>query len=198
MPSPRSRRPAHDELARLVHAAHGGDPAAVNAVLAAVRPWMVSYFARRSSPALAEDLAQLALIRIARSLPRIEPETADRYLMTVVRNLLRTHYRTRARDRDRTLPIELAEDVEAPATIERELDEAELARIVTPSEMAARAHLNPITVRTRLHRARTVLRRELWIRVDSFEHPDDEDDMHNTHEARDAHERRPPMRGTDS
>ena len=192
MPSSRSRRPAHDELARLVRNARTGDAASLNALLAAIRPWIVRYVARRITPAVAEDLAQIALTRIARSVSRIDPERADRYLATVVRNLLRTEYRKRARDADRHVPLECAEDIEAPERADRDLEEEELTRIIrdasreqlppalhdivlgllrglTPSEIATRAHLNPITIRTRLLRARTVLRRELSIHVASID-----------------------------
>jgi RNA polymerase sigma factor (sigma-70 family) len=82
------------------------------------------------------------------------------------------------------LPLEFADDVEAPIVIELEVECEELARAVhrvsletlpeslrqivlallhglTPSEIAEQQHLNPVTIRTRLLRARAILRREL-------------------------------------
>lgn len=90
MQSARARWPSHDELSTLVRAAHDGGPRAIDRVLEAVRPSLRSFFARPFPTVVAEEFAQSALIRVARAAGRIEPERADRYLMTLARNILRT------------------------------------------------------------------------------------------------------------
>jgi RNA polymerase sigma-70 factor (ECF subfamily) len=145
----------------------------------------VAFFARRLSPDEAEDLAQVTLVRIAHALPWIEADRADDFIATVARNRLRTAYRRWARDTQRRAPASLAETVESPITAaDLHAEWEELARIVarvaaarlppalndvvlgvlrgeTPTEIAERLHLNPVTVRTRLLRARVMLRDEL-------------------------------------
>lgn len=176
--------PGHDELSGLVRAVRAGGPPAVDRLLAAVRPSLAAYFARRFPGAVAEDLAQEALLRIAGAARRIDPERADRYVMTVARNVLRTEYRRRAREARRQVPLALADDVEAPDRLDAQVEYRELARAIhraslealppplrdivlgllgglTPSEIADRQHLNPITIRTRMLRARGLLRERL-------------------------------------
>ena len=173
-----------ERLRQLVHAVHRGAPRALDTLLTAIRPSLVSFFARRIAPSVSEDLAQMALLRIARAVDRIDPQRADRYVMTVAHNLLRTEFRKRSRDARRQLPLELAADVESPIVLELEIEQEELARAIhrasldtlpgslreivlsllrglTPSEIAEQQHLNPVTIRTRLLRARALLRREL-------------------------------------
>ena len=174
----------HDRLGDLVRAVHRGGPRALDNLLIAIRPSLVAFFARRISPAVSEDLAQVALMRIARAVERIDPERADRYLMTVAHNLLRTEFRRRARDERRELSLDYAADVEAPIVLHLEVEQKEFARAIhrasletlptslreivlgllrglTPAEIAEQQHLNPITIRTRLLRARALLRSEL-------------------------------------
>ena len=183
---------ASDRLGQLVRAAHRGELHSLDRLLAAIRPSLVAFFARRVAPSASEDLAQIALLRIARAVDRIDPERADRYVMTVAHNLVRTEFRKRSRDARRQLPLELAADVEAPVVIEVEVEYEELARAIhraslealpgslreivlsllrglTPSEIAEQQRLNPITIRTRLLRARAILRRELgpYLRLES-------------------------------
>ena len=180
-----ARWPEPARLTALVREAQSGEARAVDALLNALRPPLVAFFARRLASDEAEDLAQVTLVRIAHALPWIQPERADDYVITVARNRLRTAYRRWARDGRRHAPGGVADDVESPATaadLQAELED--LARVVarvaaaelppalhevvlgllrgeTPAEIAARLHLNPVTVRTRLVRARAILRDRL-------------------------------------
>jgi RNA polymerase sigma factor (sigma-70 family) len=156
----------------------------VDALLARVRPGLVAYFTRRLTASGADDLAQLVLIRLARALPQIDASRADAYLATVVQNVLRTAYHQRAGEHRRYVPLELASTMEAPEVLDRQVEYEDLAcavarvaRAALPAvlrdvvfarlrgysvrEIAARQRVNPITVRTRLQRARAVLRHEL-------------------------------------
>jgi RNA polymerase sigma factor (sigma-70 family) len=152
----------------------------------------VLYFARRLTAGSAEDLAQLALIRIARAVHRVEPERAYRYVVTVARNVLRTEYRRRAREEQWYIPLDVAVDLQCPSPLDIDADYGELARAVrevdlatlspalrevvagllqglSPTEIALQGRLSSITVRTRLLRARAVLRHRLWAYLDVTE-----------------------------
>jgi RNA polymerase sigma-70 factor (ECF subfamily) len=195
---PHTPWPAPDALTRLVGEAQRGPASAVNALLAALWPALVSYYARRIGGDLADDLAQAALLRIHGALPGIEPERADAFIATVARNVLRSGYAQRGRALRRWAPEQFAEDVEAPTAADRHLEYRELSRAVrevanstltpqqreivlgllreeTPAEIAARLNISPITVRTRLQRARAVLRRELWPYLDAGTSEDTQD-----------------------
>lgn len=171
-------------LRGLVREAQRGVPNALNVLLAALRPALVAFFSRRLSNDTAEDLAQSALLRIAGALPRIDPERADSYVSTVARNLLRTAYRRRVIDRRRHNDTELSSLICDSQPIEAGAEYEELARAVhrvihtglpepladvvlsllhgeTSTEIAERLRVSPITVRTRLLRARAILREEL-------------------------------------
>jgi RNA polymerase sigma factor (sigma-70 family) len=123
-------------------------------------------------------------VRVVGALPRIHPEQTAQYVMTIARNVLRSEYRRRAREARRHVSLHLAEDVEAPLRVDEEAEYRELARAIhrvtssslpaslrdvvigllrglTPAEIAAQQHVHPITVRTRLMRARALLRHEL-------------------------------------
>ena len=178
-----SKWPDATTIEALVREAQGDAPEALGRLLTALRPALVEFFARRLTPDAAEDLAQSALVRISGALHRVDPERADAYVSTVARNLLRTAYRRRAIDRERLEEIDgdlplLVDDVHQRA----EYDELvvavhrviaaklrpELADIIravlrgdSAAEIAARQSVSPVTVRTRLMRARVVLRREL-------------------------------------
>src|SRR6266567_2672619 len=175
--------PASELLGQLVREAQRDGTDALNRLLATLRPALVTFFERRLPSDQTEDLAQLALMRIARALRRIDPERADSYTITVARNLLRTAYRERARDLNRWVPV----DAKLPSAVplpdlQAEYEELVLAvhravltnlprplrEIVkgaledqSPSEIAEELHVNAVTVRTRLMRARWILRREL-------------------------------------
>jgi RNA polymerase sigma-70 factor (ECF subfamily) len=178
-----SQWPAAETLARLISDAQSGSAASMDALLSALRPALVGFFAQRLSADAAEDLAQAALLRIVHALPSIEPERGDRFVVTIACNLVRTAYTQRARERRRWAPVELA-DRTVPSAADRHAEYQELADEVhricaaelppplqeimlgllrgeTPTEIAERLHLNPVTVRTRLMRARAILRREL-------------------------------------
>ena len=182
---PHTPWPTPDTLTRLVVEAQRGPASAVNALLAALLPALVSYYARRIDGDLADDLAQAALLRIHGALPGIEPERADAFIATVARNVLRTGYAQRGRALRRWAPEQFAEDEAASTVVDHHLEYWELARAVheaansaltpqqreivlgllrdeSPAEIAVRLNISPITVRTRLQRARAVLRRELW------------------------------------
>src|SRR5215813_5698779 len=98
---PAYRWPTPDTLSGLVRRAKR-DPQDVDSLLAEIRPALHAFFRQRTDADAAEDLTQLSLLRIAGAVARIEPERADSYLSAVARNLLRTSYRVRARDRRRT------------------------------------------------------------------------------------------------
>ncbi len=183
MTDPSSAWPARETLGQLVREAQRDGTDALNRLLAALRPALVAFFERRLPSDQTEDLAQLALMRIAKALRRIDPERADSYTITVGRNLLRTAYRERARDRARWVPVgsELTSEIPLP-DCQAEFEELVLAvhrtaltklpRPLTevvegvladksPLQIAEELQVSPVTVRTRLMRARWILRREL-------------------------------------
>jgi RNA polymerase sigma factor (sigma-70 family) len=183
--------PNPEDLARLVAAAQDarqrGRSRAVDALLATLRPALVSFFRFHGPPDAAEDLAQVALFRVSTALPWIEAERADPFISTVARNLLRTAYRRRDREQRRAAPdgpTALAETPSGVTAADVHAEYEDLARAVhrvataempdalravilgllrgeTTSEIAERLHISPVTVRTRLMRARGILRREL-------------------------------------
>ncbi len=184
MRGPHSVQLNADRLAVLVRAAQQDQTRALDILLSTVRPALLSHFSRRVAEDLADDLAQIALIRIVKALPRIEPERASAFIGTIGANLLRTALRRRARDSERLAasitPDELESDLTADAGVEYEdLIQAVLraSRQSLPNELRdvvqallrgesradiAAAHgISQITVRTRLMRARLILREEL-------------------------------------
>src|SRR5216684_4191677 len=116
MTDPSSAWPASEMLSQLVREAQRDGPDALNRLLARLRPALVTFFGRRFPTDLTEDLAQVALMRIAKAFRRIDPERADAYTITVARNLLRSAYRQRARDVHRHVPVaaELASTIPPP------------------------------------------------------------------------------------
>src|SRR2546422_11326377 len=90
MRRPREVWPEEDELVHLVREAQGGKPGALDALLATLRPSFVLFFAPHVGPDAAEDLAQTALLRIARALRAIEPQHIRAFLVTMVWNMLRS------------------------------------------------------------------------------------------------------------
>src|SRR6267154_2498635 len=118
--------PASETLGQLVREAQRDGPDALNRLLATLRPALIRLFERRFPSEVTEDLAQLALMRIAKALRRIDPERADAYTITVARNLLRTAYRQRARDVRRYSPV----DAELAATIPASDSQAEYEELV--------------------------------------------------------------------
>lgn len=177
-------RPSAHELAGLVCAAQRGDDRAVDLLLAAIRPSLLGYFTRRLPRDVADDLTQVTLIRVVGALKRIQPDRAGCYIARVAQNLLRTANHRRSRDRRRYAPAVLADDVASPESPEAYAEYDELVHAVrrasrtvlprelrtvvlallrgqTTAEIAASQGVSPITIRTRLMRARAMLRREL-------------------------------------
>src|SRR5438552_10295245 len=115
MTDPSSDWPTSELLGQLVREAQRDGPDALNRLLARLRPALLRFFERRLPSDMTEDLAQLALMRIAKALRRIDPERADSYTITVARNLLRSAYRQRARELLRYSPVgtELASTIPA-------------------------------------------------------------------------------------
>ena len=184
MQCPSFRWPAADVLARLVRNVHDGEAGAIDRLLAVLRPSLVSFFGQRLSVDVAEDLAQLALIRISGAVERIDPERADAYISTVARNLLRTAYRVNARDRVRGATIDPIDLPGSGQAVDAKVEYQELVRAVHHACLTRMPHglrdvalgllhgnstatiahdlqISPITVRTRLMRVRAILREEL-------------------------------------
>lgn len=176
--------PPPDELRDLLYRAQQQDREALESLLTALRSPLLEYFSYRLPLDVAEDLAQVALVRLTRAIPRIDLTRADRYVITIARNLLRTVYRRRSREAQRCADNHSVELAEARIALDldleyRDLSEAiarvapavlppPLAHIVlgllrgeTTAEIATKQQVSPITIRTRLIRARAVLRREL-------------------------------------
>lgn len=175
--------PSAELLTRLVRCAQGGSTRSRDELLEILRPSLLTFFQRRLSVDAAEDLAQLALIRINGAISRIDPERADSYISTVARNVLRTAYRANARERarfdDHDASMILAEGEPADVRLEREemvraVHRACLTKVQPPlrevavrvldgrsgNEIAAELSISPVTVRTRMMKVRAILRRE--------------------------------------
>ena len=173
-----------DQLSLLVTAAQQDETRALDRLLSTVRPALFSYFARRVPDDLADDLAQIALIRIVKALPRIDPKRASGFIATIGQNLLRTAFRRQARDARRVAPSITPDELESGVTADQEVDlqdlldavmrassrtlTHELRDVVTAllrgqdrADIAAKQGISQITVRTRLMRARVILREEL-------------------------------------
>lgn len=176
--------PSTEELATLVRAAHGSeDPRSLDRLLTRVRPALVRFFERELPHDAAEDAAQVALMRLARSVARIKPEGARRYLLTLARNERLSARRRLGRERQRWVSCEVVEPIPAARTADERAECRDLVRAVRetgailppelravvsgilrglePAEIAAEEGMNATTVRTRLLRARTRLRNEL-------------------------------------
>ena len=186
------RWPASGVLSHLVRRAKD-DPRAIDELLATIRPALHAFFRPRTDADAAEDLTQQTLLRVAGAIERIDPERADSYLSAVARNLLRTSYRVRARDRGRLTPLSEGIDAVVETEADRRVEYADLARAVhraclaleqpalreialgvlrgdSAAELANQYDISPITVRTRLMRVRAVLRRELADYLDDETH----------------------------
>jgi len=158
-------------------------------LLTAIRPALHTFFRHYTDPDVAEDLTQLSLVRISGAVARIDPERADSYLSAVARNLLRTSHRVRARDRRRTSTLTDAIDVADDEVADHRAEYGDLARAVhracldieqpalrdialgvlrghSATELANEFDISPVTVRTRLMRVRTSLRRQLAAYLD--------------------------------
>jgi RNA polymerase sigma factor (sigma-70 family) len=167
-----------------VRAAQNDEDRALDRLLSTVRPALLSYFCRRVPEDVAEDLAQIALIRIVKALPRIDPERAGAFIATIGQNLLRTTFRRQARDSRRLASSITPDEIESGVTADAEVELQDLLDAVvrassrtlshelrdvvvallqgqSRAEIAATQEISQITVRTRLMRARLILREEL-------------------------------------
>jgi len=183
------RWPPADVLGRFVRDAQSGR-AEINELLTFLRPALVTFFQRRLASDTCEDLTQMACVRIAGAIKRIDPERADSYIATVARNLLRTTYRRHARERNRADATNPDDLPTGGPDADRRIEYEELARALhracieklrpglrevalgllqgdTPVEIAAQLDVSPITVRTRLMRVRAILRDELAPHLDT-------------------------------
>ena len=175
---------ACDTAAHLVREAQVGAARELDLLLAAMRPVLFAYFARQVDAAAADDLAQRALLILAREYPRIIPESAGQWVVTVARNVVRDEHRRSARAASRHVPAHEAHTVATPETAGGRIEYDELARAVIGaahaactaslrvvvlgvvrglevSEIARQEGVSESAVRVRLARARAVLRREL-------------------------------------
>jgi RNA polymerase sigma-70 factor, ECF subfamily len=146
------------------------------------------YLARRLDPATAEDLVAQTFLEAWQHWDRYRPEVGSprAWLYGIATNLLRRH----SRDEGRRLraygkagamaPTDEPTDTRAAARVDADGQSAALATGLaalraeerdvlllvawaglTPAEVAQALDLNPPTVRTRLHRARTALRKHI-------------------------------------
>lgn len=184
MRRPRVRVSDRNALTQFVRAAQRDDAQALDALLRLVRPSFARFFGCREPRDVAEDLTQTALIRTMRVVGRMQPERAPQHLTTIARALLADEHLRRRREKRRCAPAELAAQMEWPVDLEREAEYDELARAVhragvralrpellallpavlgerTLDEVAQATGVDTATVRRRLTRVRTILRREL-------------------------------------
>jgi RNA polymerase sigma factor (sigma-70 family) len=177
------------ELGRLVWEAQNVGGPALEQLLATLRPRIFAFFARKFPADHAEDLTQVALLRLANAVMRIDFRRADTYVGTIVHNLCRTAYRRRRREEDRHADTASMDVMEPRPLPDAAAERAELLQIVrhvattslsadlaallfsvldgaSAAELAARYQVSPVTIRTRLARIRAVLRRELAAYMD--------------------------------
>src|ERR1700688_3269765 len=129
-----------NDVIRLVRDAPRAEPRALATLLATLRPVFLQFFARRLRSDGAEDLAQVALIRVARALGRIDPERASDFVVTVAENRLRSERRRRGREAQRFVRMERTEGVPGPDASDQEAETNDLARAV---DQACRTILRP-------------------------------------------------------
>jgi RNA polymerase sigma-70 factor (ECF subfamily) len=168
----------------LLRVAQSGTAPELDVFLAALRPPLFAFFARRVENVVADDLTQQALLIVAREFRRIRPDDAGRWLVTVARNVVRDEYRRMARAAGRYAPPDDAHTVAAPGSVAALAEYRELARAVVTAahetcteslravvlglvrgldvaEMAREQGVSQQAVRVRLTRARALLRRAL-------------------------------------
>jgi RNA polymerase sigma-70 factor (ECF subfamily) len=175
---------AADLSTTLVQAAQRGTDHELEILLTSLRPVLFGYFARRVDSAVADDLAQRALLIVARRYRHITPEGAAAWLVTVARNVVRDEYRRSSRAASHRGPLveangvaareltgaraEYAELVDAVVATTRSACTEALRRVILGvlrglevSEIACELGITEATVRVRLTRARAILKREL-------------------------------------
>jgi DNA-directed RNA polymerase specialized sigma24 family protein len=122
--------PPAEVLSELVRGAQSGNPARVEELLSILRPSLVSFFERRFAADVAEDLAQLSLVRLGGALGRIDPQRADVYVSTVARNLLRTAYRRNAREASRDGQLDPADLASMTPPVDARIEYSDLVSAV--------------------------------------------------------------------
>lgn len=175
---------ACETATRLVREAQAGSPRELDALLAAMRPALFGYFCRRVDAAAADDLAQRALLILAREYHRIVPESAGQWVVTIARNVVRDEHRRSARAAGRHASAHEAHGVASPEVVGGGIEYDELAQAIVGAahaactaslravvlgivgglgvpEIARQEGVSEAAVRVRLTRARAVLRREL-------------------------------------
>jgi RNA polymerase sigma-70 factor (ECF subfamily) len=102
-PEPDDEAGEHALIARL----RAGDPAAFDVIYDRERARVFSFLVRMSGRReLAEDLVQETFLRLVRHAPRLHDDTRIRvWLLTVARNLCRSHFRWAFVDRSARLQI---------------------------------------------------------------------------------------------
>ncbi len=125
------------DIGTLVGAAQSGGARELDALLAAVRPGVVHYFAHRVDAECADDLAQGVLWTVAREFRGVEAEGASAWLATVVRNILRDEYRRRSWVSERFTDARGADGVVPSERVSLGAEERELRRVVTRAARAA-------------------------------------------------------------
>jgi RNA polymerase sigma-70 factor (ECF subfamily) len=175
---------APDKSAVLIRAAQGGTSEDLEVLLRTLRPTLLAYFARHVDAAAAEDLAQRALLIIARQYRCITPEGSAQWLVTVARNVVRDEFRRRSRAAIRHAPEHDARVIPAPSAPSAHAEYSELAEAIVEAahqscsaplravifgilrgldvpEIARELGVSEPAVRVRLTRARILLRRAL-------------------------------------
>jgi RNA polymerase sigma factor (sigma-70 family) len=168
-------------LQPVVHMAQQGEPSAVNALLARLRPVLVEFFARELDRDTAEDLVQDTLLRVVGALPRLDPARGSRYVTRVAHRRLQSEFKRRARDSQRFVPMDAAREMPSPITADQEAEYADLVRALTKLSPRVRAcvmealhgsrsvetavshGVSPVTVRVQLKIARARLRSALGL-----------------------------------
>ena len=172
------------DLPTLIRAAQRDESRAVDTLLGTIRPSLIRYFSRHLTPDLAEDLTQVALIRTIKALPRVDAERASAFIARIAQNLLRSAYKSRVRDARRYAAGVSVDEVESQSASDAVVEQQDLVAAVrtaseralppelreiifallrgqSHAEIAARQGISRVTVRTRLMRAREILRTEL-------------------------------------
>ncbi len=121
---------APDVVAHLVRRAQGGTGPELDELLAALRPTLYAYYARRVDGAAADDLAQRTLLIVAREYRRLDPLRAARWLVTIARNLVRDEFRRSARAAGRFVPAEHASALPVLGDADRRVEFEDLASAV--------------------------------------------------------------------
>ena len=168
----------------LVSRLRGGDASAFDEIYAWMRPRVFSFLARMTGRRdVADDLAQEVWLRLARTGPRLAPDTRmAAWLFTVARNLYISHWRAHrvsAALAGDLLPVpptppspfEAASQTQTSARLERAINALPEAyreilllcavEGLTPKEAAVVLDISGEAARQRLARARTMIDRAL-------------------------------------